>query len=153
MIRAMCMVGAVVMVSFIARPAASEDGKPPDAAMPFPLKVVGTQILNSRGNASGSAASTPPASNGRATARAHPRDGEDGHRRLARQHHSPAAGAGPLVRQGPEQTDEGRPIARSSSRSSTSAWQGCYIILDLHWSDAASGASRSASTRCPTGTA
>ena len=68
---------------------------------------------------------------------AHSRNGEDRHRRLARQRDPPASGAGSLVRQGPEQKDEGkayRALVEPGRRALCRA--GCYVILDLHWSDA-----------------
>ena len=105
---------------------------------PLPLKVAGTHVVNVRGERvrlrGVNAASLEWTSDGEGHIL---ETVEDGHRRLARQPRPPAAGARSMVRQGAEQTDEGKAYrALVAKVVDLCASRGCYIVLDLHWSDA-----------------
>jgi hypothetical protein len=108
------------------------------ASPPLPLKVVGTQIVNSRGERvwlrGVNAASLEWTSDGEGhileTVRTAIRDWKVNHVRL------------PLAQdrwfgKAPEQKDEGAAYrALVADVVELCSGQGCYIILDLHWSDA-----------------
>ena len=117
----------------------AERGSPAQGeSMPLPLKVVGTRIVNSRNEPvrlrGVNAACLEWTSNG------------EGHilntvntaiRDWHVNHHPPAAGAGPLVRQGTRAEGRGQGLSRLVKQVvDRCAAEGCYVILDLHWSDA-----------------
>ena len=134
---------------------ASEGRNTRDSQSPLPLKVSGTRVLNSRGDEvllrGVNAASLEWSSNGEGhildTVRMAINEWHVNHVRL------------PLAQdrwfgKAPDQKDEGvayRALVKQVVDLCSET--GCYLILDLHWSDLGGGASRSASTRCPTGTA
>ncbi|MHB1037581.1 MAG: glycoside hydrolase family 5 protein [Pirellulales bacterium] len=129
--------GVSLLASVNDRLAIAADQAAP-AAMPLPLKVVGTKVLNSRDEPvrlrGVNTASLERTSNGEgrilATVKTAIRDWKVNHIRL------------PLSQdrwfgKAPEQKDEGKAYrALVKEVVDTCASQGVYIILDLHWSDA-----------------
>ncbi len=128
------MTGPLEMVSAAARDAQAAE----TASMPLPLKVVKTQVLNSKGEVvqlrGVNAACLEWTSDGEGhildTVKTAIRDWKVNHIRL------------PMAQdrwfgKGPEQKDQGAAYrALVKQVVDLCASQGCYIILDLHWSDA-----------------
>ena len=133
MMRSMTVFAGVVGFLLVAAPA----GWSQDSSMPLPLKVVGTQILNSKGEPvllrGVNCASMEWTSNGEGHILQSVKTAIDewhvNHIRL------------PLAQdrwfgKAPEQKDEGKAYrALVKEVVDLVASKGCYIILDLHWSD------------------
>ena len=135
--RGMSVLGAMSIVFAAAISAAGQDAKPRDASIPLALKVVGTQILNSKEEPvrlrGVNAACLEWTSDGQGhivqTVKTAIDDWKVNHIRL------------PLAQdrwfgKAPEQKDEGKAYrALVKEIVELCASKGCYIILDLHWSD------------------
>jgi endoglucanase len=135
--RNMAIVSVMSLVAAVVSPVSVQGGTAPSSVLPRPLKVVGTQILNDRGEPvilrGVNCASMEWTSDGQGhilqSVKVAIEDWHVNHIRL------------PLAQdrwfgKAPEQKDEGKAYrALVKEVVDLCASKGCYIILDLHWSD------------------
>jgi endoglucanase len=133
----MAIVSVMSLMAAVVPPVSVQGGTAPSSVLPRPLKVVGTQILNDRGESvtlrGVNCASMEWTSDGQGhilqSVKVAIEDWHVNHIRL------------PLAQdrwfgKAPEQKDEGKAYrALVKEVVDLCASKGCYIILDLHWSD------------------